>query len=285
MDHYLRRQDGVITRAQAIDCGLSDSAIGRQLRSGHWRRCGPGVYFVDDRPFTTAAWIRSTVWSYGPAAAASGLAAAWWHNLVSRTPELVEVTVPRNSHGRTRGGARVRRRNLAATDIVEHRGLRVTTLALTAVEAAARRGGGPAVMDTALQRYTELPHLWRAHLRNKGRYGSPAARRMLHAASSGARSHAERLIIMLLRNAGISGWIANYRVGPYLVDVGFPQHKVAIEVDGFAFHSSARDFQSDRKRQNEIALRGWQVLRFTWLDLVDAPERVVAQIRHAISAR
>jgi very-short-patch-repair endonuclease len=40
----------------------------------------------------------------------------------------------------------------------------------------------------------------------------------------------------------------------------------------------------DRERQNEIALLGWQVLRFTWLDLTEYPQRVLAVIRSAISA-
>ncbi|MCV7400080.1 type IV toxin-antitoxin system AbiEi family antitoxin domain-containing protein [Mycobacterium fragae] len=285
MDDFLRRQDGLITRSQATGCGLSDAAISRRLRSGHWRRCGPGVYFVDDRPFTTATRIRAAVWSYGQKAVASGLTAAWWHELVTFTPTIIEVTMPRNSHGRARRGIRVRRRDLAPADIVERRGLRVTGLALTVVEAAARRGGGPAVMDRALQRCAELPELWRAHLRNKGRYGSPAARRMLQAASDGARSHAERLLVKLLRDAGITGWVANYPVGRYRVDVAFPEAKVAIEVDSWAFHSDREDFQQDRERQNAISLLGWHVLRFTWLDLVEYPQRVLAQIRSAISAR
>ena len=44
-------------------------------------------------------------------------------------------------------------------------------------------------------------------------------------------------------------------------------------------------FQNDRKRQNWLALRGWQVLRFTWLDITQNPDRVLAEIRAAISAR
>jgi very-short-patch-repair endonuclease len=52
-------------------------------------------------------------------------------------------------------------------------------------------------------------------------------------------------------------------------------------VDGFAYHSSAEDFQNDRVRQNAIALARWQVLRFTWIDLTEYPERVIAEIRRA----
>jgi very-short-patch-repair endonuclease len=282
LDDFLRQNDGVITLAQAIGCGLSEHAVIRRLRSGHWRRCGPGVYFVEDRPFTDGARIRAAVWSYGLRATASGLAAAWWHGLSNYAPQFVEVTVPRDSNGRRRPGSRVRRRDLAPADIVERKGLRVTSLPLTVVEAAARRGGGARLMDSALQRHIELPQLWRAHLRNKGRHGSPAARRLLQAASDGARSEAERLLVKLLRDNGFTGWKTNYPVAGYKIDLAFPKQKVAIETDGWAFHSSQEDFQNDRERQNKIALPGWQVLRFTWLDLTEHPQRVIAEIAEAI---
>jgi very-short-patch-repair endonuclease len=243
------------------------------------------VYFVDDRPFTDAARIRAAVWGYGPRAAASGLAAAWWHGVTKFAPETVEVTVPRNSHGRCHTGSRVRRRDLKTTDVVERRGLQVTGMELTVVEATVRRGGGAKLMDSALQRHVELPPLWTAHLRNKGRYGSPAARRLLRAADDGAQSEAERLLIRLLKSAGITGWKANYPVAGYKVDVGFSACKVALEADGLAFHSDSDDFHNDRVRQNAITLSGWKVLRFTWLDLTQYPQRVIAEISHAISAR
>jgi very-short-patch-repair endonuclease len=174
---------------------------------------------------------------------------------------------------------------LSSSDVVVHRGIRVTALALTVIEAAVKERAGVKLMDSALQRRLGLRELWRAHLRNKGRYGSPRARRLLQAASDGARSEAERLLVKLLREAGIAGSRTNYPIGPYKVDVAFPGLQIVIEVDGWAFHSDQEVFQSDRKRQNYIALMGWQVLRFTWLDLVEYPQRVIAIIRSAISAR
>lgn len=285
IDEYLRRHDGVITLAQARDAGLSHKVVQRRVASGHWRRCTPGVYFVEDRPFTDSARVRAAVWGYGPPAAASGLTAAWWHNLTRFAPEIAEVTVPRNSHGRSRDGCRVRRRDLGPSDVVELEGMRVTALDLTVVEAAVQRGDGVKLMDSALQRHVTLNQLWRAHLRNKGRYGSPRARRLLHAASDGARSEAERLLLTLLRNARVTGWKANHPCGPYKIDVAFAELKIAIEVDGWAFHSDQEAFQHDRKRQNYLILHDWQVLRFTWLDLVEYPQRVLAVIRSAISAR
>lgn len=228
---------------------------------------------------------RAAVWGYGDRACASGLAAAWWHGASKFAPDVVEVTVPKSSNGRRRAGTRLRRRDLSLRDVVERAGLRVTALPLTVVEAAVRRGGGPKLMDTALQRHVDLAQLWRAHLRNKGRHGSPAARRLLRAAQDGARSEAERLLVKLLRDAGFVGWRTNHPVGGYKVDVAFTREKVAIEVDGWAFHSDSNTFQVDRHRQNVIALLGWKVLRFTWLDLTAYPRRVIAEIAAATGQR
>ncbi|RDH75621.1 DUF559 domain-containing protein [Mycolicibacterium moriokaense] len=285
LNDYLRRHDGVFTIEHARRAGFTKQAVHRRIRSGDWRRCSRGVYFADDRPFTDAARVRVAVWSYGDQAAASGLAAAYWLSLTRFAPDVVEVTVPRNSHGRCHDGSRVRRRDLAAADVIERRGLRVTCPALTLVEATVRRPGGVKILDAALQRDANLRELWAAHLRNKGRYGSPAARQLLQAASNGARSEAERLFLKLLRQAGITGWRTNYPVGGYKVDVGFPAPKLAVELDGLAYHSDPSAFQIDRERQNAITTLGWQVLRFTWLDLTEYPQRVIAVLRKAISAR
>lgn len=278
----LRVQDGVVTSAQARRVGLSDQAIQRRVRAGHWRRCAKGVYFVDDREFTEAARVRAGVWGYGESAAASGLSAAWWHGLTQIAPDVVDVTSGRTAHGRSHRGTRLRRRDLDPADVGIVRRLRVTARPLTVIEAAITRPGGAKLMDSALQRDVELRDLWRAQIRNKGRYGSPAARILLQAAADGARSAAERLLIKLLREAGITGWKADYPVGGYKVDVGFAGPKIALETDGFAFHTDAEAFQIDRKRQNAISLLGWQVLRFTWLDLTAHPERVIATIRRAL---
>ena len=137
-------------------------------------------------------------------------------------------------------------------------------------------------MDNALQRHTELLALWAAHLRNKGRYGSPAARLLLQAAEDGTRSAAERLFARLLSQAGIIGWKANQRVIGFEVDFFFRDAKVVIEVDGFAHHSDPEAFQRDRKKQNALALAGYQVLRFTWLDLTEYSDRVISEVKRAI---
>lgn len=90
------------------------------------------------------------------------------------------------------------------------------------------------------------------------------------------------MLVRLLRTSGITGWTVNRQIAGYEVDILFRDARVVIEIDGFAFHSDAETFQRDRSRQNAIALAGYQILRFTWLDLVEYPERVIAEIRRAI---
>ncbi|MGK2866726.1 MAG: DUF559 domain-containing protein [Mycobacterium sp.] len=278
----LRDHDGVITLAQARRAGLSQDDVDYRVHTGQWRRCSRGVYFADDRQFTENARMRAGVWAYGDQAVASGMTAAWWQQLTQYPPELVEVTVPRDRRLQQQPGTRLRRRDLDPVEVVERDGLRVTALPLTVVEAAARRGGGAQLMDSALQRYVDLPELWKAHLNNTGRHGSPAARILLRAAADGTRSDAERLLGKLLRQARITGWKANYPVAGYKADFVFLDAKLILETDGWAFHSDADDFHHDRVRQNALILADWQVLRFTWLDLTEYPDRVIAQIAHAL---
>lgn len=279
----LRDHDGVITLAQARRAGLSQDDVDYRVHTGQWRRCSRGVYFADDRQFTENARIRAGVWAYGDQAVASGMTAAWWQQLTQYPPELVEVTVPRDRRLQQQPGTRLRRRDLDPAEVVERDGLRVTALPLTVVEAAARRGGGAQLMDSALQRHVDLPELWKAHLNNTGRHGSPAARILLRAAADGTRSAAERLLGKLLRQARITGWKANYPVAGFKADFVFLDAKLILEADGWAFHSDADIFHNDRVRQNALILADWQVLRFTWLDLTEYPDRVIAQITRALA--
>lgn len=51
--------------------------------------------------------------------------------------------------------------------------------------------------------------------------------------------------------------------GRYRLDFALPGRKVAIELDGYEFHSTREQFTNDRKRQRELELDGWRVVRFS----------------------
>lgn len=65
------------------------------------------------------------------------------------------------------------------------------------------------------------------------------------------------------------------------VDAAYPEVMLAVEVDGFAHHSSPDAFQRDRTRQNRLVALGWTVLRFTWADVVRDPAGVARTIQEA----
>ena len=68
------------------------------------------------------------------------------------------------------------------------------------------------------------------------------------------------------------------RVGPYRVDFAYPAARVAIEADGFRWHSSRQQWDRDRARRNALTAMGWTVLNVTWAELRDNPDAVINTI-------
>jgi very-short-patch-repair endonuclease len=281
-------RDGVLTRDQALRGGLTLRQVQHRARTGKWITLHPGVYLVGRREPDQKACTRAAVAWAGSDAVASGLTAAWWWGLRDWAPGAAEVTVPRARSPRHPAGVVVRRRNLDPADLVVLRGLPVTALPLTVLDAAAALGNdsGRPLMDRALQRRVSFAELHAAYCRSCGRQGCPWLGRALRQAADGASSDAERVLHRLLRRARIGGWVANHLVVlsgiEYWIDVAFVGRRLAIEVDGWAWHSDIDRFAHDRRRQNTLVLAGWTVLRFTWHDLISRPQAVVAEIRAAL---
>lgn len=54
-----------------------------------------------------------------------------------------------------------------------------------------------------------------------------------------------------------------HQIGKYFVDFAHVETKIAIELDGHAFHSSRKDRTRDYQRQRFIEDQGWSFVRFT----------------------
>jgi very-short-patch-repair endonuclease len=162
------------------------------------------------------------------------------------------------------------------------RGLSVTNRGLAALETAVVRPDGSAFLDRALQRHVPFADVYAAYCRALGRHGSGDMGRLLIAAADRADSVAERIVVRLLRAAGVTGWVLGHPFGPYRVDLAFPAAKLAVEIDGWAWHVDEERFVGDRRKQNPLVRAGWTVLRFTWHDLTGSPRSVVAQIVAAL---
>jgi len=162
-------------------------------------------------------------------------------------------------------------------------------LALTAIETAIALGAsqGSRVLDRVFQNDLTWRELYRCYCRHIGRRGWKAAAGQLGAAADRAASEAERRLVTLLHQAGLLGWQLDVEVvlptGRYRLDLAFVHERIAVEVDGWAWHSDVERFRANRRRQNALVLAGWTVLRFTWDDLTNRPEQVVAQIQAALA--
>jgi very-short-patch-repair endonuclease len=282
----MRRSHGMATRTRIRSLGVSERMIQRRLADGLLLPVNRWVLALPGTNLDLAASSRAAVLAL-PSAIPTGPAAA---ALLGHGPweDLDLGTEPWLIHPRSRGvaarylshpGARTLRRGDL---IVAHPKVAVIDLIrFWPTEESLH------LAERALQmRAVTLEDLASAHAALTRCSGNRALGRILSELADGTRSVGERQLVQLLRNAGITGWVANHRVSAggrwYELDVAFPSGRLAIEFDGRAFHSDARAFQRDRRRQNDLIAAGWTVLRFTWADLAERPEEVIARIEAAL---
>lgn len=284
----LRTQDGVVTHEQALEY-LSRWAISRRVESGQWSLLFPRVYADAARPLSVRGRIRAVALWAGDEAVVSGVAAAVWWSMHDAVNEI-EVCVPPRCTRASPPGVRFVRRVVRPEDRRVVGGLAVTTRAVTALDAAVALGGseGRSLLDRALQERLALVSVQEAHARRPRRRGARAAAALLHEAADRTASEAERRTNALLLAAGLVGCV-NYSVRcggrMFVIDIAFPDQKVAIEVRGWAYHSGPEAFVRDPRRKNLLTLDGWLVLEVTWDDIVQRPQEIVAEVRAALRER
>ncbi|GAB87688.1 DUF559 domain-containing protein [Gordonia rubripertincta] len=280
--HALAR-DGVVAIADALEFGMTRSAIRRRVESGLWTPQTRGVFTLADHPVTPRTRARLAVAAVGSGAALSGLGAAWWHGIVDEPPKRFTVTAPRSRHRSPVEGVRVRYRQLEDAETVTRDHLLVTSLPLSVLEASVEDDGK--ILDNALLlRRVSIEQLRAAAVRRRNKEDAARVAALVAGVEEGARSAAERLAVQVLRDGGLDDFVCNHAVGGYFVDVAFPAEKLAVEIDGMAFHRDAETFQRDRSRRNDLIALGWTVLNFTWADLRGRPEYVVERVRQALAA-
>ena len=124
----------------------------------------------------------------------------------------------------------------------------------------------------------------------KGRRGIKELRMAAEAACGGTHADSEARTVAILRSAGLGHFQTNHAVSDNAgligyIDIAFVEERVAIEIDGYAWHSSPERFQNDRTRQNRLINEGWLVLRFTWDDLTNRPNQLIASVRSALTSK
>lgn len=74
-------------------------------------------------------------------------------------------------------------------------------------------------------------------------------------------------------------------VGKVRLDAAVPELKVAVELDGAAFHGSPEARERDLRRDAALAALGWVVLRFSYRRLKREPEACRREIAQVCAAR
>ncbi|HYH29000.1 MAG TPA: hypothetical protein VD903_01340 [Pseudonocardia sp.] len=265
LDLLLARQAGVISRGQALGCGLSGGAVDHRVRTRRWRPLHPCVYLARGREPDDEARARAALLWAGANALLTGAAAAWWHGLLADAPETLSVAVPVRRPDRP--GVAVRCRMPAAADRTRLRGLSVTALGLTVLEAALEVGGaeGALLLDRAVEGGLGWAELLAAHRRNPASAAGP----LLVASDARSATAAGELLAGLLRRSGIRGW----HRGP-TGRVVFPAARVVVEAGGWAPAAASATRPAARA-----------TLRFGRSELSSRPHAVLAEIAAAVAGR
>jgi very-short-patch-repair endonuclease len=264
---FAARQHACVTAAQLAAAGCSARTIGRLVADGVLRRKHKGVYVLGpvEPPLARYAAallaVRDGVLSHHAAAAVYEI-----------LPPPGEIDVTTTARGpRSRQGIRVHlATRLPPSAVRLHHRLRLTSPERT-------------LRDLAKTRH---PQLERAA-------AEAHARRLVTARTLDAivgthdpaftRSEAERRLLALVRAADLPPPRTNARLGPYEVDFLWPEQRLIVEVDGFAFHSSRAAFERDRARDADLHARGYRVIRVTWHQIARAPHVVVARLAAALA--
>jgi very-short-patch-repair endonuclease len=280
-------QDGVFSRGQARNAGFSYGRIQRRIESGEWVRLYGGRALRSAHTILDAHGLdRAALLATGAQSMLGGPSAARWWTIDVPWPEPF-ILMPRSSR-REPAGITVRRAPVDDVDVVLRDGVLLTSRPCTIVDClrVVPFRTGVELLDRALQqRWLSFDDLVLRTQRLIGRPGGLTLARHVRIARPGTRSEAERNMARLLKRAGLTGWQANYRLdGVGVLDFAFVAQRVAIEIDGRAWHTASDRFQNDRSRQNRLVLRGWTVLRFTWADLIERPDEVIRQVCLAVQA-
>ena len=88
--------------------------------------------------------------------------------------------------------------------------------------------------------------------------------------------------LALVRRARLPAPETNALVAEYEIDFFWRNHGLAVEIDGFQFHSSRPSFEGDRRRIARLASLGIQVIPLTWRQVVDDEVATAVQLGQAL---
>jgi very-short-patch-repair endonuclease len=245
-----------------------------------------GVYLVGAGPVDHATRSLAAVLACGEGAWLSHRAAAVLWRLLATSEATIDVSVEgrrtRDRVGiRTHLRTRIDRRDRRIRD-----GVPVTAPALTLLDLAEVE---PAMLERALNearvnRLTSQSELAATMSRYPGHHGLAALLPLFRAQSNDdfSREEAEGRLWELIGLAALPEPRRNFHFRGYEIDFFWPDLRLAVELDGYRWHSSRDRLNRDRQRDAALTALGVQVLRFSY-DQLGEPAKLVAQLAATIA--
>jgi very-short-patch-repair endonuclease len=99
----------------------------------------------------------------------------------------------------------------------------------------------------------------------------------------GTRSELERRFLWLCRRHHLPKPAVNMRIVELTVDFCWVEQKLIVETDGYRSHRGRGAFEDDRSRDLNLRALGFEVLRFSYRQIFNRPNDVIALLRSILT--
>jgi very-short-patch-repair endonuclease len=256
----------------------------------------PGVVVLPERAHEWDARVFAALYATGGTLSHTTALAVW--RVLPREGD-VHISIPARRRAVRGRGLSVHRVQRLVTDRLGS--YPVTPLVRSLVDTwglSCRRSGSPraveqaraGVIETLRDRRVRVAELRLEASLHPALPGRGELERLIDLVAQGCQSELEIWGVReVLSGPGLPRFVQQYPVvlpfGRVRLDAAVPELKVAVELDGAAFHGSPEARERDLRRDAALAALGWVVLRFSYRRLKREPEACRREIAQVCAAR
>lgn len=269
--------------------GYSRSAVKRAVAAGRLHPLYRGVFAVGRTDLSLHGQCLAAVLACGPRSLLSHYSAAWLWGLSPTQPVPIHVTTPVARSIRPPIRLHLSR-TLSDADRRLQDNVPLTSVARTLLDQAALLSDH--WLRRLLKRSEELELFDLAAVhdvleRNRGHRGTARLRLALalYEPLPFTRSEFEALVFESIVAAGLPVPRVNFNVAGMELDLYWPDHRFAVELDLYETHGTRESFEEDRLRRENLLLEGIGMTSVTGQRFAREPEAVLARLRRLLAER
>lgn len=281
------QQQGVGSREQLLELGMSSTGIERGLANGELHPKYRGIYAIGRPRLSEFGEWMAAVLAGGSGAVLSHISAArlWRLTTISERRRIHVVTKDGREHRRIR----FHRCELSDGDVSRRHGIPVTTPRRTLIDFASLASQAQlekAVREALYQHLVTTASLTSCCSTLGNRRGAAKLRKAIAKATQTdgrTRSELEDAFLAFLDTHKLPPPDAvnvQMQIGdlPIEADCLWRDARLIVELDSRGAHDNAHAFEADRKRDRKLQAAGWRVIRITWRQLHAEPTATAADL-------